>query len=540
MALLSIACAVPITIPTNEPQDAANVTFRLDHHISDKYSLFGRYVYNGSTTGNSTDEIFPGVGGIATPQQSHNIGLNFIATLRPDLVNELRAGVTRSDDGFFCNGVGFLNGFSTPDQYGNGTDYSFITSTNVSTIANLGCNGLGDSNGQARRAGTWDVGDTLSWVKGNHSIKVGAEFRYVYDNGYDDFSSRPTIDFTANGNFGIPIVNCGTDPQCADPNIAQAIQGNTALASREIRYCRPSEPLCSASLAFSPRRSSITPRVFGPPSDFRMFVQHEYGGFFQDSWKMRQNLTLYYGMRYQFDGVPFERNGNLSNLLYQQPSDPGPITFQTVGPGTGRQMYFSDPLNFEPRAGLAWDPFHDGKTSVRMGYGIFHDRIFGNIFTNLKGDPPFVNNVQNYPNVNFANGIGSPVLVESVPTPATQPAPTATLDEGGYISGITVLSRTIKNPYTQSWNAGIQRQLGNGMTLEVNYVGSGSHRLLRSVDGNPPLPWLVAADQANGTLDPSIFGGCASRIAASRAPASHRQYGVRRADCHRNRRKLNL
>src|SRR5581483_1941514 len=76
-----------------------------------------------------------------------------------------------------------------------------------------------------------------------------------------------------------------------------------------------------------------------------------------------------------------------------------------------------------------------------------------------------------------------------------------------YISGITILSRTMKNPYTQSWNVGVQRQLGNGITLEVNYVGSGSHRLLRSVDGNPPLPGLVAADHANGTLDPSFSGG---------------------------------
>jgi hypothetical protein len=77
---------------------------------------------------------------------------------------------------------------------------------------------------------------------------------------------------------------------------------------------------------------------------------------------------------------------------------------------------------------------------------------------------------------------------------------------GSYVSD-TILDPNLKTPYTQSWNAGIQRELGHGMVLEVNYVGSSSHRLLRSVDGNPPIPALVAAAQANGSLDPAISGG---------------------------------
>src|SRR6202042_661193 len=91
--------------------------------------------------------------------------------------------------------------------------------------------------------------------------------------------------------------------------------------------------------------------------------------------------------------------------------------------------------------------------------------------------------------------------------PATQPAPSASVPDGSLLPSITVIDPNLKTPYTQSWNVGIQRELASGVTLEVNYVGSGTHRLFRSVDGNPPIPSLVAAAQANGTLPKTVSGG---------------------------------
>ena len=475
--------------PTSVPFDSANVTYRMDHRLNEKYSIFARYIYNGLNNGNSLDEIFPGVGGVATNQQSHNGSFNMIATLRPNLVNEFRFGLNRTDDVFTCNGHGILDKNSTPDPFGYGTDYSFALSNGVPTISDFACSALGDSNGQFRRAGTWHYLDNLSWVAGRHNIKVGAEFRYIYENGFDAFGSRPIVDFTAFGNFGIQIVNC--PGACGNDEVLQTM---------------------AAALLGVPGVQSQT-QFFNAggqrtATDYRRFVQHEYGTFIQDSWKLRKNLTFEYGLRYEFNGVPFERNGNLSNLLYQQASDPGAITFQTVGPGTGRQIYANDTHDFEPRVGLAWDPFGTGKTSLRAGYGIFHDRVFGNLFTNLKGDPPFIAGFQSFP-----NGSGGPlVTLANLPTPVTQPAPSSTVQDGSFLSGISILDPRLKTPYTQAWNVGIQRELGNGMTLEVNYVGSGTHRLFRSVDGNPPLPWVVAAEQAGGDLPATVSGG-ALRIA---------------------------
>jgi hypothetical protein len=471
--------------PTAAPVDSNGTTFRLDHRFNDKYSIFARYIYNGSTTANSLDEIFPGVGGVAQGSQTQSGAFNFIAAMRPDLVNEFRFGLNRTDVLFSCNGHSIIDSLGPLDPFGAGTDYSFDLSNNTPTIANLGCSALTDSNAQFRRAGTWHYLDQLSWTPGKHNIKAGGEFRYVFGNGYDAFGSRPSVDFTAYGNFGIPVVNCANCDDEILQTMGAALLGVPGIQSQSQFY------------------SANGQRT---PTDYRRFVQHEYGFFFQDSWKVRSNLTLELGLRYAYDGVPFERDGNVSNLLNQNPWAPAPITFQTVGPGTGRQLFSSYPYEFEPRLGVAWDPFGNGKTAVRVGYGIFHDRVFGNLFTNLTGNPPFQAGFQNFPNGDYGSGVPLVTLGDLAP-PVTQPAPSPSVPEGSFLSTISILDPLLRNPYTQSWNVGVQRELGNGMSVEANYVGSGTHRLFRSVDGNPPLPWLVTAAHADGSLSPTVSGG---------------------------------
>jgi TonB dependent receptor len=442
---------------------------------------------------------------VATSQQGQNGAFNFTAAFRPNLVNEFRFGLNRSDNLFTCNGYNVIDQNGTRDPFGFGTDYIFNTSAGVPTIANLACDTLGDSNGQFRRAGTWHYVDQLSWVAGKHNVKVGGEFRYVYENGYDAFGSRPTVDFTALASSNIPtIVNCAGG--CASDEIVQTL--SAALLG---------VPGIQSQSQFFTAQGQRT------ATDFKRFVQHEYGLFVQDSWKVRPNLTLALGLRYELDQPPFERNGNFSNLLYQQPYDVPPITFQTVGPGTGREVFYGYPYNLEPRVGLAWDPFHDGKTSFRAGYGIFHERVFGNLFTNLKGSPPFVAGVQNYLNENFPASL---VTLGTLTPPATQPAPSATVQDGALLSGITILDPLLRNPQTQAWNAGIQRQIGSGMTFEVDYVGSNTHRLFRSVDGNPPLPWPGCSTRGRHTASHCFRRGIAE-YAFARFAASDRKSGFR-------------
>ena len=131
-------------------------------------------------------------------------------------------------------------------------------------------------------------------------------------------------------------------------------------------------------------------------SDNKKFRQHEYDWYGQDTWKIRRNLTLTLGLRYQLDGVPYEEKCEFLQSAWVIPQ-PAPITLSIVGPGTGKQLYASDYSNIEPRVGFSWDPKGDGKMAVRGAFGIFHDRVFGNLFGNARGNPPFEQDYNHIP-----------------------------------------------------------------------------------------------------------------------------------------------
>ena len=155
-------------------------------------------------------------------------------------------------------------------------------------------------------------------------------------------------------------------------------------------------------------------------TDNKHFRQHEYDWFGQDTWKLRRNLTLTLGLRYQLDGVPYEEGANFSNLL----GDPtaGTVTLSIVGPGTGKQIYASDYSNVEPRVGFSWDPRGDGKMAVRGAFGIFHDRVFGNLFGNARANPPFEEDYNEFP-VDTINGFYGGALNGPFPLPAPPQKP---------------------------------------------------------------------------------------------------------------------
>jgi hypothetical protein len=450
--------------PSASRQRVDDFTIKVDHNINAKNLLFVRYSFNRFTDPNPFhDDFLPGgLGAVNTYQRTQGAAIGLTTTFRSNLVNEFRFGANRTNLQFNCTGTSVFDSFGNLDSVGRGPDYL------LPGISGFGCLNLGDSDGQARFTGTYQTIDGISWTRGKHAFKFGGEFRAVYSNSFDDFNTRQSLDFSAFSNFGVPAISTGN----------AAVDSNTAIQNQTLGL-----------LGFVDSQSEsqfFNFKGIRSAQDIRGFRQREWGAYAQDTWKLLSNVTLSLGLRWEYFGVPFEVNNNLSNL-FADPSGPAPFTFTRVGPGTGKTLYANQFDNFEPRLGIAWDPFKDGKTSVRAGYGIFHDRVFGNLVGNAKGNPPFQQSFSQSP---FAQ-------TTALTTPTTVPtSPVVTdIDPNTFVGGQifpTLFDPNFKTPYSQNWNVGIQRQLTSSTTLEVNYVGVKGTRLFRVVDGNPPQPALLA------------------------------------------------
>jgi hypothetical protein len=465
--------------PSSSRQVVDDFTIKIDHNLSKKHVLTGRYAFNRFTDPNAFHtDILPGnLAAISTYQRTQNGVIGLTSTLRDNLVNEFHFGANRTNLQFNCVGASTFDSFGNVDSVGRGPDYD------LPGIAGFGCQGLGDSNGQARFTGTYQTIDAISYSHGKHTFKFGGEFRATYSNSFDNFSTRQFLAFNSFSNNGIPSISTGN--AAVDSNAA--LQDQTAgLLGFVISQSE------SQFFNFAGVRSA---------DDLRGFRQREWGAFAQDIWKVRSNLTITGGVRWEYYGVPFEVNNNLSNL-FADPSGKAPFTFTQVGPGTGKSLYANDFKNFEPRIGIAWDPFKNGKTSARAGYGIFHDRVFGNLVGNARGNPPFLQSFAAFPSVQ-TTGLAIP---DTVPTSAT----VTNIDPNTFLGGQifpTLFDPNFKTPYSQNWNFGVQRQLTSSLTLEVNYVGVKGTRIFRAVDGNPPQPELVSQLQAFCVAsNPNNFG----------------------------------
>jgi hypothetical protein len=484
--------------PSHSRANANNVTGRIDHDFSEQAMLSVRYTFNQYSDSNYQHEDFlSGIGGVSTLQHNHNLTTRLTSTAARGLINELHLAFNRLEFPLTCTGTSLFdslnNGNGTfVDREGRGLDIPL-----TSDLSGFGCIFLGDTSGSTRNAGTYTAGDNISWVLGRHTIKTGGEYRGVYSNSSNNFASRTITDSAVFSNFGIPAVGTGTslDQDPTFQNLMWLLYGGIDNRTQAQFF------------------DNVGTRT---PTDLRGFRQREFAGFAQDSYKIVSNLTFTYGVRYEFFGVPVEVQNRMSTLLVS-PDGPGPFTFTQLGEGPGRApLYQDDWKNVAPRASIAWDPFRTGKTSIRAGYGLYHDRVFGQLVSLLRGDPPF-QMLETQTCQGFAAGqpcTFSPLSPFGSPFGDFQASSVCpSLACNSPILPFLV-DPNLRTPYSQSWSTGLQIEPYPSLLLEANYVGTKGTHLLRLVDGNPPQPNLVAklVSYCNAQSTPAAVAACESTL----------------------------
>ncbi|HEY2963627.1 MAG TPA: TonB-dependent receptor [Pyrinomonadaceae bacterium] len=291
---------------------------------------------------------------------------------------------------------------------------------------------------------TFEFRDIVSNVRGNHGLKFGGELRLERNDDNLNGASRPLYTFGGLFNFA-----------------------NDAPLFYQI---------------------NADPRTGGVADAQRHFRSGGYGLFFQDDWKMRPNLTLNFGVRYEYFQVLKERDNLVSNFIF---GPGGGLAGARVEPTD--TLYNPDRNNFAPRLGFAWSPgrFHD-KMVVRGGAGIYYNRIEQVVFSNTRGNPPFFARYAICCGTSGDPFAGGQILYElgasSSPfSYAPNPALAVGIDPAtGAPKGRTVeiygaLADT-PIPYVYGYSFEVQYELPFKLAASVGYQGSSSHKLIRLVN----------------------------------------------------------
>jgi hypothetical protein len=384
------------------PVDIDQWTADVSHNFGANDRLHGYYAFQRDKRGepNLQGNTVPGFGD--TRQSRRQIfTLNETHIFGPTLTNEARLGFNRVNITF------------TPNLQLNPADFGINNGINqdigLPQINITGFNfNIGGPAGfpQGRADMTFVVSDTLNYLRGNHSFKFGGEGRRFYNNNF-------TLD-TGTFNFA---------------NVGNFLTGNAN----------------AFSVTLGDRSSAI--------------IQNALGFYVQDNFKVRPNLTLELGLRYDWNMTPTERFDRF--VVF----DPLTRSFLRVGSGTDK-VYKENNKNFQPRLGIAWDPFNDGKTSVRAAYAILTDQPVTNVVTPLTSNPPLATPLTFSGAITFANALTTAGLAGLAP---------ANVDHN------------FDNPYVQSWNLNIQREVGRDIGVTIGYFGSKGTHLRISRNINQPI-----------------------------------------------------
>lgn len=350
------------------------------------------------------------------------------------------------------------------------------------------------------------ITDTLSWVNGNHSWRFGGDFQNVLVKSYNSAGINETIQL--GGTNGV------NNPGFVQANLP--FSSSTILTAAVTTYATITGLLSTASqtLNVTSPTSGFVPGALR----FRDFQAKDLALFAQDQWRMRSNLTLSYGVRWDYMGVPTVPSGLSIQPKYQDifgisgfgnlfkpnaPAGPPPgiATQQFVSGKTGIPLYKNDWNNFAPFLGVAYSPdfksgplhilFGDeGKSSIRAAYSISYLRDGLTTVSNALGTG--TTNPGLIQTANISSVTGSPNLtgvLTAAGVPLQTPAFVVPITDRQNLlansgNGLWTFDPNLVTPYVQQWNIGFEREIFKDTALEIRYVGNHAVKVWRAVDYN--------------------------------------------------------
>jgi len=430
------------------------ITGRIDQNLSDKNKLFFSISRRDQESLNGTPSLpTPLDGSFQHPFISdyYRVGWDFFP--KSTLLNHLTVGLNR----IYNNNVSTsVNGTDWPAKIGLTGFHGVVFPPMQFTGGNISYAGFSTNNYDANFVSSLVLADSVSWTHGAHSIRAGFDWRSFQYSLSDRSHESPNLSFS-NGQTGFTP---GQGNATGDP-FASLLLG----AVQEVSY---------AVIAVQPR-----------------FSQNYYGGYVQDDFKVRRNLMLNIGLRYDVETPRHEAHSfqsvfdptapNSGNTAVPiSPSIPGALVFGQAA--SAAKTYYKD---FGPRLGFAYAPDNLfgrlGKTVLRGGYGIFYAGLtYGDFGQSLidgdKASGDFKSTDSYTPSVLLSSGI------PSVPPPPNRDPAQLNGQGGGSFGGITYVAPNYGRPgMVQNWSFEVERQLAPDLILSAGYVGTHATRLRSSV-----------------------------------------------------------
>jgi len=459
-------------------------TVRLDYNLSAKYHL--AFAFNETKETNPNQYSAPLPGKLYANQTSGFRQNNYSSSLTFDwmpnsaLENEFRGG-------FLYNYLAY--------------NFNYDNSLLPLGVLNfpLGVSGINQQPATGQYYPLFSASDTVNWQHGAHTVKFGFSFFREQDHYYNSIAGYPIINLGLNSfdPAATPLTNPNNFPGANGSQIAEAGNLYATLAGHISNI--------NGLFAENPSSHAYPPKL----GDYNLDeLYNAWGLYFQDSYRLRSNLTLNYGLRWDFTGADHDLTGGYHTVLPDSifgPSgvwnlfNPGSLTGnQNPSWGSGANAYHGWHKSPQPAIGLIWDPRKDGKTVIRSGFSLRRYTEPQQYFWNAASGAgayffqTFALNPSNQTGAGFFTP-GSLVVGDGLPqSGGSQPVNPALSWSGcpqtygqtamsdftfasctlGYLGYPTGIDPNIRQPYSLSWNLGIQREISRNNVLEIRYVGT--------------------------------------------------------------------